>query len=242
MCHTLVCSAAHPHGSWADSITARAAPAAATTACACACACCCSYEDGDGEDAELEELLPILVGPQRPAWAAGAEPAAVAPKRRGRPPKQQHQQQHEGREAEAQQGGVGQGRGQRQRQQQQPTLTGGQRRRPVSGGGADAASGGASGGGVDWVRLEPTAKALAESREEGGFHQAGGAGHERGATAFDSEQPRLPACLPCAWLLWFLRLGDTTSACGAAQRTAHLLDSKALAPVPISPAVCLFLP
>jgi hypothetical protein len=190
----------------------------------------CSYEDGDGEDAELAELLPILVGPQRPAWATGAAPAAAAPKRRGRAPKQQQQQQHEGGEAEAQQDGASQALRQRQRQQQQPTLTGGQRRRATSGGGADAASGSASGGsGGDWVRLEPTAKALAESREEGGFYQAGGAGHERGATAFDSEQPRLPPCppcLPCALLLPVLRLGDTPSPCGATEGAASLLDSK----------------
>jgi hypothetical protein len=63
---------------------------------------------------------------------------------------------------------------------------------------SDAAAGGAA-----WLQPEPRPQALAVPAmaaldAEGGFYAAAGAGHERGALAYDSEQ-RLALWLFCCW-------------------------------------------
>lgn len=124
-----------------------------------ACAHPCSYQDGDGEDLEIQELLRWLQAPPGKQAACG--------RRRGRLPKQAGGPYNQAT------GGLS----------RQATLTGGRRLRQAP---PRTASSPALGAGLAPLALEP--QAVAAAQEEGGYYAAGGAGHERGATAYDSER------------------------------------------------------
>ncbi|KAL4436382.1 hypothetical protein ABPG77_009944 [Micractinium sp. CCAP 211/92] len=121
-----------------------------------------TYQDGDGEDLEIQELLRWLQAPPGKQAACG--------RRRGRPPKQAGGPYNQAT------GGLS----------RQATLTGGRRLRQAP---PRTASSPALGAGLAPLALEP--QAVAAAQEEGGFYAAGGAGHERGATAYDRESNML---------------------------------------------------
>ncbi|KAL4420498.1 hypothetical protein ABPG75_010154 [Micractinium tetrahymenae] len=130
-----------------------------------------TYQDGDEEELEIQELVGCLHAPPDQQAASGS--ARSSGRKRGRPPKQRGQRQGQGSQ------GAGSS-------QWQAKLTGAGRRAQAA---SRTGSSVALGGGLVPLALEP--EALAEAQEEGGFYAAGGAGHERGATAYDKDSGML---------------------------------------------------